>query len=82
MRMIAAFAVLMAALSFSTGWAQAEPYYPWCARYGWSTICAYATFQQCQAGVSGAGGYCTQNVMPPPFGAQRVSRVRKHRHRR
>ena len=82
MRMIAALAVLMAAVSFSTGEAKAEPYWPWCARYGWSTICAYATFQQCQAGVSGAGGYCTQNVMPPPIGAQRVSRARKYRHRR
>ena len=81
MRMIAALAVLMAAVSFSSGAAKAEPYYPWCSRYGWSTICAYTTFQQCQAGVSGAGGYCTLNVMPPPIGVTRVSHVRKYRHR-
>jgi hypothetical protein len=81
MRVIAALAVLTATLSFSIGEAKAEPYWPWCARYGWSTICAYATLQQCQAGVSGAGGYCLQNVMPPPIVSQRVSRVRKHRHR-
>ena len=82
MRMIAALTVLIAAVSLSAGEARAEPYWPWCARYGWSTICAYATFQQCQAGVSGAGGYCTQNVMPPPFGEPRYSRKRTHRHRR
>ena len=82
MRMIAAFAVLMAAVSVSTGEAKAERYWPWCARYGWSTICSYATFQQCQAGVSGAGGMCVQNVTAPPIAAQRVSRARKYRHRR
>ena len=81
MRMIAALAVLMAAVSFSGGEAKAEPYWPWCARYGWSTICAYATFQQCQAGVSGAGGYCTQNVMPAPYGVAQVTRKRQHRRR-
>jgi len=76
---LAVFAV--AALSGTTGDAAAERYWPWCSRYGWSTICAYATFQQCQASVSGAGGYCVQNVMPPPLIGYASPRVRHRRHR-
>jgi len=81
MRTIGVLALLVATLSVSAGEAKAERYWPWCSRYGWSTICAYATFQQCQASVSGAGGYCMQNVMPPPLIAYAGPRVRQHRHR-
>jgi len=82
MRTIGILALLAATLSVSAGEAKAERYWPWCSRYGWSTICAYATFQQCQASVSGAGGYCQPNVMPPLIGyaSPRVSRARQHRH--
>jgi hypothetical protein len=81
MRLLMIPALIVAAMSIGAGGAQAERYWPWCSRYGWSTICAYATFQQCQASVSGAGGYCMQNVMPPPLLAEtRVVRTRKHRY--
>ena len=35
----------------------------WCAWYDPYTYnCGFATFAQCQATVSGAGGYCARNV--------------------
>ena len=34
----------------------------WCARYSdQSTNCGFATFQQCQADISGVGGICSRN---------------------
>ena len=71
---------VVAMLSGGTGSAKAERYWPWCARYGWSTVCSFATFQQCVASVSGAGGFCQQNVLPPPIGETRVIRARQRRH--
>jgi Protein of unknown function (DUF3551) len=36
--------------------------YPWCAIYGPSTQnCGFVSFEQCQATISGIGGYCGQN---------------------
>jgi uncharacterized protein DUF3551 len=44
--------------------------YPWCAIYGPSTRnCGFVSFEQCQATISGIGGYCGQNPLyqgPPP----------------
>jgi hypothetical protein len=45
--------------------ARADPY-RWCAEYGGSgggghTSCYFNTFAQCQASVSGVGGFCRQN---------------------
>jgi hypothetical protein len=42
-----------------------------------------ATMQQCQDTISGVGGYCQQNVMPPPAYEPRMIRThkRKHHHR-
>lgn len=38
----------------------------WCARYNdGSTNCGFATFKQCQASISGAGGICSRNPQPP-----------------
>lgn len=35
----------------------------WCAWYDPYTYnCGFSTFEQCQATVSGAGGYCAPNV--------------------
>jgi hypothetical protein len=90
MRLLTSFAVIVAALSFSAGNASAEPYYPWCARYNnWTIVCGFATWQQCQATVSGVGGFCQQNVMPPPAGAwtgqqqgRRSHHKRRHHSRR
>jgi hypothetical protein len=40
--------------------------YPWCAQYSGDVggeNCGFSTMQQCQATVSGIGGYCYQNPM-------------------
>lgn len=56
--------------------------YPWCAYYsagrggGGGTNCGFTTFAQCQATVSGIGGFCAQNTQyQPPAGSSR--RVRR-----
>jgi hypothetical protein len=51
----------------------ARDWYPWCAQYAdvrAITECAFTTFEQCRASVSGIGGSCVQNVRPPPGGPQ------------
>ena len=45
---------------------QADPY-RWCAEYGGffgggGTNCYFSTWQQCQAAISGVGGYCRKNL--------------------
>ena len=38
--------------------------YPWCANYGSDNggiNCGFASYQQCQAALSGNGGYCSEN---------------------
>jgi hypothetical protein len=44
--------------------AQADPY-KWCAQYsgrsGGGTNCYFMTIQQCQAAISGIGGFCRRN---------------------
>jgi hypothetical protein len=43
--------------------------YPWCAQYnlrGGATNCGFVSFAQCQATVSGIGGFCQQNPMYVP----------------
>jgi hypothetical protein len=80
MRMLATLAVVVASLSVSHGASGEGKYYPWCARYdAWSIVCGFDTHQQCMETVSGVGGICQQNVMPPPFVEQRASHKRKHR---
>ena len=61
----AAFAGLLVLGGFAaTGSAKADPY-RWCAQYGTSTDngtnCYFLTLQQCQAAISGNGGFCTPN---------------------
>jgi hypothetical protein len=47
------------ALSY-TGSARADE--AWCAYYAdQSSNCGFATFQQCQADISGVGGVCSRN---------------------
>ena len=51
----------------------------WCAYYNDNagTNCGFYTIQQCQAAISGAGGYCAPNPeVPdhPPAGARRRAR--------
>ena len=47
--------------------AQADPY-RWCAEYGGirgggGTNCYFMTFGQCQAAISGVGGFCRPNQL-------------------
>ena len=59
----AAFASMLALGAFAlTDSAQADPY-RWCAQYGskGARNCYFATLQQCQAAVSGNGGFCEPN---------------------
>ncbi|HZL31805.1 MAG TPA: DUF3551 domain-containing protein [Pseudolabrys sp.] len=58
--------VALAALTaISVPSAKAEIEYPWCAYYGPTgssgTNCGFTTVRQCQATVSGIGGYCGRN---------------------
>jgi hypothetical protein len=51
--------------------AGAVVYHPWCARYqyrSYATMCLFDTQAQCLADVRGLGGFCMENVAPPPFG--------------
>ena len=84
-----AFGILLAALTGGTiDMARADPY-PWCAVMGnpsdVGTNCYYMTLQQCQASVSGIGGFCTHNnfydgrPVTTPEDAVRSSRKRTSR---
>jgi len=64
MRYLAVALTLGLALSF-TGVREAHAG-AWCAWYDPYTYnCGFNTFEQCQATVSGAGGYCARNVYEP-----------------
>jgi hypothetical protein len=57
-------AALGAASLFGASASMAQEY-PWCANYGprhGGTNCGFATFNQCQAAISGNGGYCSENL--------------------
>jgi hypothetical protein len=67
--------ILIASTAIGTG-AHAQSY-PWCARYGngfGASNCGFSTFQQCQADVSGIGGFCAPNTLYQPAPGPR------HRH--
>lgn len=48
-----------------SGTAASAQNYPWCAQYGGrmggSQNCGFSTFAQCQAALSGNGGFCNRN---------------------
>jgi Protein of unknown function (DUF3551) len=54
--------------------------YPWCAHYGTpydDTSCGFVSYEQCQASVSGVGGFCEKNdTYKPPVAAQPQARRR------
>jgi hypothetical protein len=64
MRASLTIATLVTLLAGFNATAKADPY-PWCAVYGMedsgSTNCYFMTLQQCQATISGVGGFCTRN---------------------
>ena len=56
---------VVAGLPLLASEASADPY-KWCALYnagrgGGAQNCYFVTLEQCQAAVSGVGGFCTQN---------------------
>jgi hypothetical protein len=80
--LIATLFMLMVASTIEP--AQADPY-RWCAEYsgggqGGGTNCYFLTLQQCQATVSGIGGFCRENNFydgRPVFGDERVQHRRR-----
>lgn len=69
---LSALVLLAASAAFDS--ARADPY-RWCAQYGGrsgATNCYFMTLGQCQAAVSGVGGFCRPNTFytgpdrPPP----------------
>jgi hypothetical protein len=47
------------------GSAGAEETETWCAYYSdESTICGFSSFHQCEADISGAGGFCSRSPDP------------------
>ncbi len=61
MRAIAIAAIMLAVLYFSGTAARADG--TWCAQYGGfgGTNCGFHSFAQCQAALSGNGGFCQRN---------------------
>ena len=57
------FAVLLIATAAAIDGAAAEPYYPWCIRYGAyaSTNCGFVSDQQCRGTIGGNGDMCVPN---------------------
>jgi hypothetical protein len=80
---ISAFVALILATTapFAPRPAAAVYNFPWCATYYDSNVvsCAYTSFRQCMATISGVGGLCTQNIRyppPPPPDPLRVKSLR------
>jgi hypothetical protein len=79
------FAAAALAVVAATQPASADPY-RWCAEYGGffgggGTNCYFSTWQQCQAAISGVGGYCRKNLFytGSDGGGRQSSRARKRR---
>jgi hypothetical protein len=82
MRCILVLGFCVLALVVGSHTSRAEITYPWCAQYGagmdgGGRNCGFWTYGQCQAALSGNGGYCETNAMyrgpqpgmiPPPDG--------------
>jgi Protein of unknown function (DUF3551) len=72
--------IAIAALSALASTAANAQNYPWCAQYsgsmGGSQNCGFVSFAQCQADVSGIGGFCVQNDTYQP---QLSSHTHRHR---
>lgn len=80
---ISAFAALtlVTMAAFAPRSAAAGYNLPWCAQYYDSNIlsCAFTSFEQCMASVSGVGGLCVQNfryAYHPPYAEPRRGRPR------
>jgi len=64
-QLIAAAIVVLAGNCIAVSASHADPY-RWCAEYGGAggggTNCGFVTIGQCQAAVSGVGGFCRPNM--------------------
>jgi Protein of unknown function (DUF3551) len=73
--------MLMTTAAMAPHPASAAYNYPWCATYYDSSrgiqSCAYTSFEQCMATVSGVGGICAANPSYPP--PPSPSYVQRHR---
>jgi Protein of unknown function (DUF3551) len=78
MRSIPLVAMTFATLFLSTVVARADG--TWCAQYSnhGATNCGFYSFEQCQATVSGIGGFCMRN----PFSGYGSGREPRRRYRR
>ena len=70
---------IFVATAMLSGGARAQSY-PWCAQYGagmgGAVNCGFTSFQQCQADVSGIGGFCEPNTTyQRPAGPHRQHRA-------
>ena len=81
---ISAFVALMltTAVAFAPRPATAAYNLPWCAQYYDSNItsCAFTSYQQCMATISGIGGLCIQNfryAFHPPYADPRRAKPRR-----
>jgi hypothetical protein len=65
---------LIAAITVLNTSTQAQNY-PWCANYGsmGGTNCGFTTLQQCQATVTGMGGFCEVNTQYQPSSGVHLS---------
>jgi len=81
MRMFYVIAMTLLFAAAASSEARADTWYPWCSHYtsgdvGGAISCGFVTREQCLATVSGIGGVCEQNVLPPPAATARSSRKR------
>jgi len=79
------FAIVVATAAIGTR-AEAQNY-PWCALYDdgdEGKNCGFTTLEQCQADVSGIGGFCQLNntYKPPAAAASSRQRAAKHHARK
>ena len=74
---LAIAAVSLAGLLAGAPPGKAEVTYAWCAVYAENDAmrnCGFATYQQCQAAISGNGGFCEPNPMYQPGSAPKARR--------
>jgi len=59
--------------------------YPWCADYGGqmggSSNCGFSTYEQCQAALSGNGGFCNRNTQYTGGGGSGSGSAHRRHHR-
>ena len=79
------FGLMLGMTALTVGSANAQNY-PWCAQYGGkmggSQNCGFSTFAQCQAALSGNGGFCNRNTLYTGGGGDSGYYRRHHRYHR